>query len=258
VFNCLGLIARTQELLKNSSKVPTMKPKKMFQFVHKICQIYGNHCPELGFRVWLQGALAADHCGQGEIGYEFYSQAFLCYEEKVTDSNEQYEALLCAIAGLQSVQKMEQENFDTLRSKCVQHSQRLLKQPHCARTLTLCAHLYWDTEFKQADAATKCLKKAGQKVSSMMEGVERIEMFVEILNKYVYLLMKHCPDVELAKVSQLISAIKDELNECGDSDETGKLDEVKQYFRLSCQYITDLAQGGVQDIASTFSQITVS
>ncbi|ETO08946.1 vacuolar sorting protein [Reticulomyxa filosa] len=223
VFNCLSLIARTHGLLSSEerSNAITMKPKKMFQFVHKICHIYGTHCPELGCRIWLQAALAAERCALSEISYEFFSQAFLCYEEYVSDSNEQYEALRCFISGLQSVKNLEQDNFDTLRSKCVQHAQRLLKKPHCARTLALCAHLYWDvaytpffnfflhikylhimciffiTEFKQADVATKCLKKSGQKINSMMDGVEKIEMFVELLNKYVYLIMKQCPDVTM-------------------------------------------------------------
>ena len=172
----------------------TVKPKKMFQFVHQICSAYGQHAPELGVRLWLQGGLEADKCGYSEICYEFFSQAFLCYEEHVSDSNEQFEAIRCIISYLQQVETLDEENYDTLRSKTTQHSNRLLKKPSAAKCYCLASHLYVDTKYKNYKQACKLLNKACKRASSMMDVLEMTEIFVEVLNKYVYLLVNKAQD----------------------------------------------------------------
>ncbi|ETO21949.1 hypothetical protein RFI_15257 [Reticulomyxa filosa] len=110
-----------------------------------------EHRPGLGCRILFQDSLAAYCCAISEISYKFFSQAFLCYEEYVLDNMS-----LCDVHQLFAIgQNLEQDNFDTLRSKCAQHAKCLLKKPHFARTLALCANLYCD-----------CLKKSLQKINS--------------------------------------------------------------------------------------------
>ena len=102
VFNALKLIQAAHGRLAQDKEVEVaVRPKKMFQFVHQICTAYGTHAPESGLRLWLQGAVGADGCGFSDICYEFLSQSFLCFEEHVSDSTEQYEAIRCIVGSLQ-------------------------------------------------------------------------------------------------------------------------------------------------------------
>merc|ERR1712176_1159118 len=272
VFNCLRLIQVAHARVAASGDDETtydevtVKPKKMFQFVHQICTAYGTHAPETGVRLWLQGAVGADECGFSDICYEFLSQSFLCFEEHVSDSTEQYEAIRCIASSLQQITSLDEENFDTLRSKCVSHSNRLLKKPCAAQCFILCCNLYIDCEYKDGRVACKCLVKACKRASQMMEGVDMISIFIQVLNKYIYLILNKCEDFDYGKVSALVELIKEKIKEqesaltLGDdmdesNNDLNKLQEIKQFFRLSCQYVNDLKESNDEEIAKNFANI---
>jgi vacuolar protein sorting-associated protein 35 len=258
VYNALALINRVTELTEEEASALTIKPKKLFQFVFKLSNEFAAHEPETGMRLWLYGGLAADHAKLADIAYEFVSQSMLCFEEYISDTGEQYEALRVLIGFVQKFQNMDEENFDNLRNKCAQHSSRLLKKDLSAKALALSAHLYWDCQFKDAERAAKCLSRAGKKANSMMDSVQKIEIFIELLNKYIYLLYHRCDKIEVERISQLISVIKELLGDC-DDDEVG-LDDAKQHFRLSCQYIQDVAEKEdetLADVAAQFQAVSL-
>eukprot|EP01084_Bolivina_argentea_P089066 160788_1 len=190
-----------------------LNQKKMFQFVHQVCTAYGTHSPEQCVRLWLQGSLAADKCAFSDICYEFLSQSFLCFEEHVSDSVEQYEAIRCITSSLQQIECLDEENYDTLRSKCVSHSNRLLKKPCAAQCFILCSNLYIDTPYKDGRVSCKCLVKACKRASQMMEGTDMLSIFVQVLNKYIYLILNKCDDLDYTKINQLIDLIKEKIKE---------------------------------------------
>ena len=273
VFNALRLIQVAHGRLQGGAAEEvemSVRPKKMFQFVHQICTAYGGHAPESGLRLWLQGAVGADGCGFSDICYEFLSQSFLCFEEHVSDSTEQYEAIRCIIGSLQRIECLDEENFDTLRAKCVSHSNRLLKKHCAARCFILCSNLYCGSQFSDGRVACKCLVKACKRATQMMEGVGMVTVFVQVLNQYVYLLVatQCADDVDAEKVSQLIGLVRDKIKEQqsaitlhadGDggsaNDDLNKLAELKQYFRLTLQYIEDLQNSDDDQIAQRFAKI---
>lgn len=103
----------------------------------------------------------------------------------------------------------------------------------------------------------------------MMEGVDMISIFIQVLNKYIYLILNKCQDFDYDKVTQLIELIKDKIKEQqsslninndddtnnDDTENVNKLQEIKQFFRLSCQYINDLKNSNDDEIAQNFNKI---
>jgi len=272
VFNALKLVQVTHRKLREAeqeaeSVAVSVGPKKMFQFVHQICTAYGGHAPESGLRLWLQGAVGADACGFTDICYEFMSQSLLCFEEHVSDSMEQYEAIRCIVGALRHIECLDEDNFDTLRSKCVSHSNRLLKKQCAARCFVLSSNLYSGGQFVDGRVAQKCLVKAGKRASQMMEGVAMLTLFCQILNQYVFLLVAtECADeVDTAKVTAIISLLRDKIREQhsalslhGDNEadsDLNQLKELKQFFRATMQYIEDLRKSDDEQIARRFSEI---
>lgn len=57
--------------------------------------------------------------------------------------------------------------------------------------------------------------------------------------------------VEVDKISQLVGVIKELLSES--EDEVG-LPEVKQFFRLTCEYITEIANGDKEALPEVSAQ----
>lgn len=101
---------------------------------------------DLALRLFVGCGAVADQTGPEEVAYEFFAQAFTVYEESVSDSRAQFQAV-CVIAGaLHGTRGFGRENYDTLITKCALHGSKLLKKPDQCRAVYLASHLWWATE----------------------------------------------------------------------------------------------------------------
>ncbi|KAJ2772720.1 retromer complex subunit Vps35, partial [Coemansia nantahalensis] len=105
---------------------------------------------ELALQLALAAAQAAsapaafrDKPALEEAAYELIVQAFSVYEEHISDSRAQYQALVLIINALHASRSLSAENYETLAARCAQHGARLLKRPDQARVAYACAHLWW-------------------------------------------------------------------------------------------------------------------
>ncbi|KAJ2779225.1 retromer complex subunit Vps35 [Coemansia javaensis] len=78
-----------------------------------------------------------------EAAYELLVQALTVYEEHVSDSRAQYQALILIINALHASRSLSPDNYETLAARCAQHAARLLKRPDQARAACACAQLWW-------------------------------------------------------------------------------------------------------------------
>ncbi|XP_052486377.1 vacuolar protein sorting-associated protein 35B-like [Gossypium raimondii] len=99
--------------------------------------------PELALRLYLQCVEAANGCDIEHVAYEFFTQAFLLYEEEIADSKAQVTAIHLIIGTLQRMNVFGVENRDTLTHKATGYSARLLKKADQCRAVYACSHLFW-------------------------------------------------------------------------------------------------------------------
>lgn len=121
----------------------------LYKFKHTlISALYTrvNGTADLCLRLFISCGQVADQTGFEEVAYEFFAQAFTIYEEAVSDSRAQFQAV-CVIAGaLHGTRGFGKENYDTLITKCALHGSKLLKKPDQCRAVYLASHLWWATE----------------------------------------------------------------------------------------------------------------
>ncbi|TYG83296.1 hypothetical protein ES288_D01G157100v1 [Gossypium darwinii] len=98
--------------------------------------------PELALRLYLQCAEAANGCDIEHVAYEFFTQAFVLYEEEIADSKAQVTAIHLIIGTLQRMNVFGVENRDTLTHKATGYSARLLKKADQCRAVYACSHLF--------------------------------------------------------------------------------------------------------------------
>lgn len=146
---------------------------------------------EMGLRLYLLGAKCADDImnflklvgrlegchGLEEIAYEFFVQAFTIYEEHITDSKAQFNAITLFVAHLHSVNSFTPENFDTLASKTQVSATRLLKRVDQCRGVLLCASLWERHDLKRHSEA---LQRAIKIAESVMDVVVCCELLAEV------------------------------------------------------------------------------
>ena len=121
----------------------------LYKFMHNsISGLYTrvNGAADLCLRLFIACGQVADQTGFEEVAYEFFAQAFTIYEEAISDSRAQFQAV-CVIAGaLHGTRGFGKENYDTLITKCALHGSKLLKKPDQCRAVYLASHLWWAVE----------------------------------------------------------------------------------------------------------------
>lgn len=118
----------------------------LYKFMHSsLSALYTrvSGAAELCLRLFVACGQIADQTGAEEVSYEFFAQAFTIYEEAISDSRAQFQAV-CVIAGaLHETRNFGKENYDTLITKCALHGSKLLKKPDQCRAVYLASHLWW-------------------------------------------------------------------------------------------------------------------
>lgn len=101
---------------------------------------------ELSLRLFVLCGQVADQTGFEEFSYEFFAQAFTIYEDSISDSRAQFQAVCIIANALHGTRGFCKENYDTLITKAALHGSKLLKKPDQCRAVYLASHLWWAVE----------------------------------------------------------------------------------------------------------------
>ena len=99
--------------------------------------------PAIALRLFLLAAQISDECGFEDLTYDLYVQAFTVYEDSISDSRAQLQAITLIIGTLQGSKVFSVDNYDTLITKAALHGAKLLKKPHQATAVHLASHMFW-------------------------------------------------------------------------------------------------------------------
>lgn len=223
IFSALKLIRQLQGQGGDiAGEEEPATPRKIFQLLNETIEVLSSvSSPELALRLYLHCAEAANDCDLEPVAYEFFTQAFVLYEEEIADSKAQVTAIHLIIGTLQRMSIFGVENRDTLTHKATGYSAKLLKKPDQCRAVYACSHLFWVDDqdgIKDGERVLLCLKRAlritnaAQQMANVARGSSGpVTLFVEILNKYIYYFEKGNPQITSATIQGLIELIKTEM-----------------------------------------------
>jgi vacuolar protein sorting-associated protein 35 len=181
--------------------------------------------------LYVQAAIEADQCKLNEFAYDFMTQAYTVYEDDIAESREQFDSIRLIIGALQAMKNFDDESYDTLITKTAQHSSRLLKKPDQCIAVAMCSHLFFSSDseksYKDSKRVLECLKKSMKVADSCMDTSVNIQLFVEILNEYLYYFETN-PEVDGGKyLNGLIQLINQHLPNVTGGDDV----PVKVFYR---------------------------
>lgn len=79
-------------------------------------------------------------------------QAFTVYEDNISESRAQLQAITLIIGTLAGAKVFGVDNYDTLITKAALHGAKLLKKSHQATAVGLASHLWWQESQPPVDA----------------------------------------------------------------------------------------------------------
>ncbi|XP_059623448.1 vacuolar protein sorting-associated protein 35A-like [Cornus florida] len=254
IFKALKLVRQLQGEVREDENVfadeaASATPKKIFQLLNQTIEVLSMvPVPELALRLYLQCAEAANECDLEPVAYEFFTQAYILYEEEIPDSRAQVTAMHLIIGTLQRMHVFGVENRDTLTHKATGYSAKLLKKPDQCRAVYACSHLFWvddQDSIKDGERVLLCLKRAlrianaAQQMSNAARGSSgSVILFVEILNKYLYFYEKGNPQITVSAIQDLIELITTEMqseNMTPDPDADAFLASTLRYMQFQKQ-----------------------
>ena len=258
VFGSLALSVRVHAREEAKDGSLTIKTKKLFGFIHETVTVLTSHFPELALRLFVQAAQTADRLDFEAIAYEFVAQAFIAYEDEVSDSKAQYAAINLIVASLQTFTNFTQENYDTLVSKATQHCAKLLKKTDQCRAVYGCAHLFWPGSdsapgHRDEKRVLACLQRS-LKIANACMG-QQVHLFIEILNKYLYFFDRKCPSISVKYLKGLLSLIEEHIRTL-DSSESSRL--AKTHYENTLAHMKSKASasnGAGEEAASRYMEI---
>ncbi|GAB7363127.1 hypothetical protein MBLNU230_g3416t1 [Neophaeotheca triangularis] len=239
--------------------------QQVYKFCHSLLSsLYSRFptqgVPDLVLRLFVSCGQVAANCGNEDISYEFFAQAFTVYEESISDSRSQFQAI-CVIAGALcgTTDKFGRENYDTLITKAALHGSKLLKKPDQCRAVYLASHLWWsvdkseEQEEGQEEAENKelyrdprrvleCLQRALRVADACMDSAVSIELFVEILNRYVYFYEQGNEAVTTKYLNGLIELIQSNL---ATAENQQAVEGPRKHFERTLAYVTQRGWEGV-------------
>ncbi|EDL11005.1 vacuolar protein sorting 35, isoform CRA_b [Mus musculus] len=222
------------------------KCQKIFSFAHQtISALIKAELAELPLRLFLQGALAAGEIGfenHETVAYEFMSQAFSLYEDEISDSKAQLAAITLIIGTFERMKCFSEENHEPLRTQCALAASKLLKKPDQGRAVSTCAHLFWSgrntdkngEELHGGKRVMECLKKALKIANQCMDPSLQVQLFIEILNRYIYFYEKENDAVTIQVLNQLIQKIREDLPNLESSEET---EQINKHFHNTLEHL---------------------
>ncbi|CAI0392829.1 unnamed protein product, partial [Linum tenue] len=207
-------VARLIQMLINDDPEEMFKvlfsttPKTIFQLLNQV--LLTIPAPELALRLYLQCAEAANDTDLEPVAYDFFTQAYILYE-----------------------------NRDTLTHKAT--------GPDQCRAVYGCAHLFWvDDQDNLKDGERRALRiaNAAQQLSNAARGsTGPVTLFIEILNKYLYFYEKVNQHITVDAVNSLIELITTEMQQ-NDSSSSAPDPAAEAFLAGTLRYIQFQKQKG--------------
>ncbi len=143
----------------SSFSIRLISCRKILVFLQKTVAIFSPSNPDLALKLYLEIAVATDfiahsthqhfQSASGEfssIAYDFLTQAFLVYEDGISESTAQIRAITSIVGSLLSCRSFEKLDYEALITKTAQYAAKLLKKPDQCRMVCLCSRLFFAGE----------------------------------------------------------------------------------------------------------------
>ncbi len=215
-----------------------LTPIIYFQSCRQVCLFIQNiiaglklQDSEQCFNLSLQAAAAVDCCtnvaqargGNVEslstVAYTFFSEAFVAYEGGISDPKIQVSCITNMIGTLLACKCINSNDYGILTTRVTQYSARLARKSDQCRMVMLCSHIFYNHEengYKNPQRVLECLQRA-LKVADMcmVSTPANLQLFVDILDTYLYHFEKQTPLISDKYISGLVALVNEHVNSIG-------------------------------------------
>mmetsp|Transcript_10808 Transcript_10808/g.66751 ORF Transcript_10808/g.66751 Transcript_10808/m.66751 type:complete len:720 (-) Transcript_10808:375-2534(-) len=222
--------------------------KILFRFLYETALTVGHlSTTNAAINCFLGCAKAADGCKEADLSYEFYTEAFMHYEEHLGTTKKQSDALQIIIGTLRDSDNLPKEDWDRLAKKVVSYSSNFLRKQDQCRAHYRCAHLFWKVGLREEDdQVLHCLERALKAVQAIrkMSDITHQKvgpvalLYVEVLDAHIYHHLAGNRAVTLEIIQEILDAATEEVVKEEVSDSSI---DVRAYFERTKKQLEGIA-----------------
>ena len=130
--------------------------RKILVFLQMTVAVLAPSSSEIAFKLYLEIAVSTDLLAHStnphfqsasleftSISYDFLTQAFLVYEDHISESTAQIRSITSIVGSLLSCKTFEKTDYEALITKTAQYAAKLLKKQDQCRMVCLCSRLFY-------------------------------------------------------------------------------------------------------------------
>ncbi|BGP43232.1 retromer complex subunit Vps35 [Rhodotorula kratochvilovae] len=231
IVAAIKLVRRYARLQRTRRSLPPdeadARVSTVFKFVHQCTSILYNkvEASDICLRLYLLALAAADESGHEELAYEFAVQAFTIYEESISESRAQLQAIAAIVGALQATRVFGEDNYDTLITKAALHGAKLLKKGQQATAVAMASHLWWQTDapgrsasagdkppYRDGKRVLECLQKALRIATSSIDELTSVQLYCDALDQYLFYFEQGVDSISAKHINSLVELISSNLD----------------------------------------------
>jgi len=188
----------------------------IYTSIETIIGVVRQEFPENAFRLLLNTAsninsMHAEQASFAENCFDLLNDSLSILQDAKTDADKKLGLLHLFISSICNITLLPQEKLLQLVSSLVQFSQTLPKRSEQCLAILNCSHLYFTESNKDLAKVQDCLVKAKRFADFAMSNPQNLNLFVCILNKYLFFIEKTCDGLKIDNINDIIEIIKNHI-----------------------------------------------
>ena len=179
------------------------------------------------------------------MGYNYASNAIQLIQEGKIESEKKLSMIVLFVGTFTAVNFLSIDNMNTIIANIVQASQTLVKRNDQCVAMINCSHLYYNDIIKDQNKIQECLTKAKRFADFAMTNAQNLNLFVLILNKYLYYIEKGLGFVKVDTINDLIEVVKNHiLTIKTENTNLTFLSDIEKYYEVTADLIETRKKAG--------------
>ena len=210
----------------------------LYKLLTETIDLISQEQPEMAFKLYLESSSQVNsiNCNREKLEESclmYIKSAINIFDEGRFNQNKRYNMLL-QISSIISELKINKESIGTIIEEIEKCSQKMVLREEQCKAMLIISQLYF-TIFKDSKKVMDCLGKARRFADFAMTNPKNLILFVEYLNKILYLIEKDekVLDIKPEQLEDLIELIKGHIRTIKNipSDDISYLEYIEVYFK---------------------------
>lgn len=236
------LINRYQLNIENTNDYIKLV-QRVYGSINDILPAVSSEYPELAFKLSLNAAVSVNDIKVERSAFEETCQGFLdialqIFQEGKIEGDKKMQLLILFVGTITSIHMLPKETLMLIITNLQQASQTLAKRSDQCVAMLNCSHLFYHDSVKDLNKVQECLTKAKRFADFSMTNAPNLNLFVLILNKYLYYIEKGADFVKSDAINDIIEIIKNHIHTISTENTNATfLPEIERYFEITLDTI---------------------